>query len=217
MSESIKSEISQYIYDFNKYSNSFKENNLPRSLRFILSGKEGIGKTTLIEAIASEYNLNMIHFPKNNYSEKMIHSFFKDVNTILNKNNIIMFDNIDFNIVQKYNPQLYDLLSELIIKNDRNNIFIFTFTSLDAIPTNFTNNFHIHHHYYMEANINNIINFINDNLQGLNQNNSVKLQDIKNKFLKINHKITPGHIIPYLLLNDNFEKSLEQFFKITVK
>jgi hypothetical protein len=41
-----------------------------------------------------------------------------------------------------------------------------------------------------------------------------KLDDIKNKFLQINHKITPGYIIPYLVFNEDFEKSLERFFRV---
>jgi hypothetical protein len=44
--------------------------------------------------------------------------------------------------------------------------------------------------------------------------NENKLIEIKNNFLKINHKLTPGIIIPYLMFNEDFQKSLDRFFKI---
>ena len=214
MSNTVKTELITTVQDFNKHSNSFKEKNVPRSLRLILSGKEGIGKTTLTETIASEFEYGIIHFPKNNYSEKMIHSFFKSIN--LTTHNIITFDNIDFNSIIYYNRQLYDLLAELIIKNDKNNIFIFTFSDLNTIPSTFTSNFHIHHHYHMDTHINYIMKMISDQLNktNANENNEKKLKEIKENLLQLNHKITPGYIIPYLAFNEDFQKSLDRFFAI---
>jgi nucleoid DNA-binding protein len=209
MSKTIKKQLYTTITDFIKHSKVFDENNIPKSLRLILSGKEGIGKTTLIEAIATEVDYSLIHFPKNNYSEKMIHVFFKELNNNLHSNNIIIFDNINFSSIYEYNPQLYDLISELIIKNNKNNIFIFIFNELKSVPYVFTTNFHIHHHYHMDTNINYIMEMIQDNI-----NNESKLNIIRNNFLQLNHKITPGYIIPYLMFNEDFEKSLDRFFKI---
>jgi len=216
MSDTIKKEITSTIGDFIKHSKNFKKQNVPRSLRFILSGVEGIGKTTLIEAISSEFDYGLIHFPKNNYTEKMVHSFFKDVNTFLGKNNIIMFDGIDFDAIQNYNKQLYELLAELVIKNDNNNIFMFTFNSINSIPVTFSSNFHIHHHYHMDVNINYVMNMISNNMNQWSENDisSEELIKIKNNLLNLNHKITPGYIIPYLIFNENFQKSLERFFKV---
>jgi len=216
MSDTIKKEFVNTVNDFIKYSKNFTQHNVPRSLRFILSGIEGIGKTTFIEAIASEFDYSLIHFPKNNYNEKMIHIFFKDLNTYLNKNNIIMFDLIDFYAIQNYNKQLYELLSELVIKNDRNNIFIFTFNEINSIPVTFSSNFHIHHHYHMDTNINYVMNMIKNNLTNLSEGEITPdyLNEIKNNFLKLNHKITPGYIIPYLSFNENYQKSLDRFFRV---
>ena len=213
MSNSIKSQLISTVNDFKKYSNMFKQNNVPRSLRLILSGKEGIGKTTLIEAIASEIDYGLIHFPKNNYSEMMINAFFNELNTNISPNNIIVFDDINFNSIYEYNKQLYDLLADQIIRNDKNNIFIFTFTDLKSIEYIFTNNFHIHHHYHMDVNINYIMDMINDNIDD-DENKEVNLKIIRQNFLHINHKITLGYIIPYLLFNEDFQKSLERFFRI---
>ena len=213
MSNSIKTLLFSTITDFIKHSNMFKTNNVPRSLRLILSGKEGIGKTTLVEAIASEIDYGIIHFPKNNYSEIMIHAFFNDINNNISSNNIILFDNINFNSINEYNKQLYDLLAELIIKNDKNNIFIFIFTELKVIDFNFLSNYHIHHHYHMDVNINYIMDMINDNIYD-DVNKDIKLKNIRQNFLQLNHKITPGYIIPYLLFNEDFQKSLDRFFKI---
>jgi len=63
------------------------------------------------------------------------------------------------------------------------------------------------------------MNMIIDKLQLYNNEelNLDKVKDIKNKFLRINHKITPGYIIPYLLFNEDFEKSLDRFFQIIQK
>jgi len=212
MSETVKKELATTIYDYIKYSKSIPNKNNIKSLRLILSGIEGIGKTTLMEAIANEFDCGLIHFPKNNYSEKMIHSFFNDINN-LSDNNIIMFDNINFNSIIDYNKELYELLGELIIKNKNNNIFIFTFTDINNIPFTFTSNYHIHHHYHMDVNINNIVNLVKDQLSE-NKLDADKLNTIKNKFLQINHKITPGYIIPYLVFNEDFEKSLDKFLRI---
>jgi hypothetical protein len=44
--------------------------------------------------------------------------------------------------------------------------------------------------------------------------NKNKIIEIKNNFLQINHKLTPGIIIPYLMFNEDFQKSLDRFFKI---
>ena len=118
MSQTVKTNIVTTINDFIKNSDKFKKNNIPRSLRIILSGQEGIGKRTLIEALSTEINYRIIHFPKNEYSEKMLHTFFMNLNNIINSNNIIVFDNIDFNYIYQNNSHLYILLSELIIKND---------------------------------------------------------------------------------------------------
>lgn len=214
MSKTIKKDIFTTITDFIKHSKIFDENNLPKSLRLILSGKECIGKTTLIEALATESDYSLIHFPKNNYSEKMIHAFFNDINKNLSPNNIIVFDNINFNSIYEFNNQLYDLLCELIIKNNRNNIFIFVFNDLKSIPHIFSTNFHIHHHYHMDTNINYIMDIINDNLDESDEFREAKLKIIRNNFLQLNHKITPGYIIPYLMFNEDFGKSLDRFFKI---
>ena len=215
MSDTVKKEITTIIHDFIKYSDNFSQNNIPRSLRLILSGEEGIGKTTLLEAIATEYDYSIIHFPKNNYSEKMIHSFFSNINK-LSMNNMIVFDNIDFNAIETYNKHLYELLAELIIKNDKKNIFIFTFNHLNNIPVIFTTSYHIHHHYHMDTNISILMNFIKDNLNQWSEDelDLNKLNEIKNKIIRINHKITPGYIIPYLLFNEDFEKSLARFFRV---
>jgi len=213
MSNSVKNEFYTTVTDFIKHSNIFDENNVPKSLRLILSGKECIGKTTLIEAIATEIDYGLIHFPKNNYSEKMIHAFFKDLNKNLSPNNIIVFNDINFDSIYEHNKQLYDLLSELIIKNNKNNIFVFIFNDLKSIPIIFSTNFHIHHHYHMDTNINYIMDIINDNISN-NEFKEIKLNIIKNNFLQINHKITPGYIIPYLMFNEDFGKSLDRFFKI---
>ena len=105
MSETIKKEIIDTVSDFIKHSKSFKEHNQPRSLRIIISGKEGIGKTTLIEALATHFDYSIIHFPQNNYSEAMIHTFFKSINKTIN--NIIVFDNILFESMLQYNKELY--------------------------------------------------------------------------------------------------------------
>jgi DNA polymerase III delta prime subunit len=107
MSFTIKKELATTIYDFIKYSKNNKYKNPVNSLRLILSGVEGIGKTTLIEAIATEFDCGLIHFPKNNYSEKMIHSFFQDINK-LSENNIIIFNNIDFSSLLTYNKVLVE-------------------------------------------------------------------------------------------------------------
>ena len=80
MSDSLKNNIFQSIDDHLKLNKLNKKLNYPKSLRLIISGKESIGKTTLIESIASYFNLGLIHFPKNYYSEKMIHIFFQDIN-----------------------------------------------------------------------------------------------------------------------------------------
>jgi hypothetical protein len=180
-----------------------------------LSGEEGIGKTTLIEAIATEFDCCVIHFPINHFSDKMIYSFFKTINN-LSTTNIIVFDNFNFELIKKYNSNLYNLLSEFIIKNDKKNIFIFTFNELNNIPYTFSSNYHIHYHYHMDAHINNILNFVKDNLNEWSENelDYSKLEDIKNKFLILNHKITPGYIIPYLILNEDFKKSLDRFFRV---
>jgi hypothetical protein len=124
--------------------------------------------------------------------------------------------NIDFNAVETYNKHLYDLLAELIIKNDKKNIFIFTFNQLNNIPVIFTTTYHIHHHYHMDTNISILMNFIKDNLNQWSEDelDLNKLNEIKNKIIRINHKITPGYIIPYLLFNEDFEKSLARFFRV---
>jgi hypothetical protein len=208
MSDTVKNEIFKTIDNFTNNSSLSNNNNLPRSLRIIISGKEGIGKTTLVEAISTFFNYGIIHFPKNNYSEKMIHEFFNDINC-LPMNNIILFNNINFNIINKKNKQLYNLLCSFVNKNDKNNIFIFTFNNLDDIFESFSSNFRIHNHYYMDVHINHIMKLVGQYINDVN-----KLIEIKHKFLLLNHKLTPGYIIPYLSFNENFEKSLDRFFKI---
>jgi hypothetical protein len=213
VSNTIKKELSTLITNYIKYSKNIKNKYKIKSLRLILTGPNGIGKTTLIEALAVEFDCGLIHFPKNNYTEKMIHTFFNDINN-LSENNIIIFNNIDFNSLLIENNQLYDLFAKLIIKNSNYNIFIFTFTDISNIPYTFTTDYHIHNHYHLNPNINNIINLIKDNVEGYPEN---KLEEIKNKLLQLNHKITPGHILPYLLINDDFEKSLNLFLNLIKK
>lgn len=203
MSDTLKNDIFSTI-------DIFKNNkNILHSLRFIISGKESIGKTTLIEGIAIHFNYRIINFPKNNYSEKMIHMFFKDMSRNFPINNIILFDNIDFATIYNKNNHLYNLISEFVVKNDKNNIFIFTFNSISDIIPSFANTFHIHKHYYMESHINHIMKLISKHVK-----DPIKLINIKNNFLQINHKLTPGYIIPYLSFNEDFQKSLDRFFKI---
>lgn len=209
MSDSVKNDIFQTIDGYLKF-NKLKANKIPyQSIRLIISGKESIGKTTLIEAIATYFNLGLIHFPKNYYSEKMIHTFFQDMNHEFNGNNIILFDNIDFVTIYKKNIQIYNLLTYLITKHYKNNIFIFTFNNLESILPEFNINFNINKHFHMETHINHIMRMIGKYIKNEN-----KLIEIKNNFLKINHKLTPGIIISYLMFNEDFQKSLDRFFKI---
>ena len=210
MNYSLKKDIVDTIDAFNNHSHNFTINNVPRSLRLVFSGKEGIGKTTLIETIASEYNYGLINFPRDNYSESMIHKFFKDINTIFPERVIVLFNKIDFKHLYKTNKHLYNLIAEFVIKTDRDNLFVFTFNNLDDIPLEFCTTYHIHQQYIMEVHINNIIDMISDYLE---DEDETELKNIKDKFLSNNlHKLTPGHIIPYLMFNDNFQKSLDQFF-----
>ena len=65
----------------------------------------------------------------------------------------------------------------------------------------------INKHYHM--NNNHIIRMIVKYIDIKN-----KLIEIKNNFLQINHKLTPRIIIPYLMFNEDFQKSLDRFFKI---
>lgn len=206
MNHSLKKEIVTTIDAFNDHSNNFTINNIPRSLRLVFTGKEGIGKTTLIETIASEYNYGLINFPCDNYSESMIHKFFKDLNTIFPERVIVLFNKIDFKDLYKTNKHLYNLIAEFVIKTDRDNLFIFTFNNLDDIPMEFNTTYHVHQQYMMEVHINNIMDMISDNIE-----DEVELSKIKNKLLSFNHKLTPGYIIPYLMFNDDFQKSLDQF------
>jgi len=206
MNYSLKKEIVDTIDAFNDHSHKFTINNIPRSLRLVFTGKEGIGKTTLIETIASEYNYGLINFPRDNYSESMIHKFFKDLNTIFPERVIVLFNKIDFKDLYRTNKHLYNLIAEFVIKTDRDNLFIFTFNSLDDIPQEFNTTYHVHQQYLMEVHINNIMDMISDNIE-----DEVELSKIKNKLLSYNHKLTPGHIIPYLMFNDDFQKSLDQF------
>ena len=61
----------------------------------------------------------------------------------------------------------------------------------------------------MDVHINYVMDMISKYVQDTNE-----LNNIKNKLLKLNHKITPGFMIPYLMFNNNFQKSLDRFFKI---
>jgi len=61
----------------------------------------------------------------------------------------------------------------------------------------------------MDIHINHIIRMIGKYIDNKN-----KIIEIKNNFLQINHKLTPGIIIPYLMFNEDFQKSLDRFFKI---
>jgi thymidylate kinase len=208
MNHALKKDIVDTIDAFNSHSHNFTINNVPRSLRLVFTGKEGIGKTTLIETIASEYNYGLINFPRDNYSESMIHKFFKDINTIFPERVIVLFNKIDFKHLYKTNKHLYNLIAEFVIKTDRDNLFVFTFNDLADIPLEFCTTYHVHQQYIMEVHINNIIDMISDYIE-----DEVELKNIKDKFLSGNlHKLTPGHIIPYLMFNDNFQKSLDQFF-----
>ena len=209
MSDVLKDDIFTTVERFKNNINSSNENKMIHSLRFVISGKEGIGKTTLVETIAMRFNYRIINFPKNNYSEKMIHMFFKDMNHNFPKNNIVLFDNIDFTSIHQKNNHLYDLISEFVVKNKNHTIFIFTFNTISDIIPLFTQNFNIHKHYYMDAHINYIMKMISSQI-----NDPIKLTYIKNNFLRINHKLTPGYIIPYLSFNKDFQKSLDRFFKI---
>ena len=209
MSDSVKNDIFQLIDDHLKSNKLYEKYNYPKSIRLIISGKESIGKTTLIESIATYFNLGIIHFPKNYYSEKMIHLFFQDMNNTFNSNNIILFDNIDFDTIYSKNNQIYNLLTNLITKYNKNNIFIFTFNNLELILPEFNINFNINKHYHMDTHINHIMRMVGKYIKNEN-----KLIEIKNNFLKINHKLTPGIIIPYLMFNEDFQKSLDRFFKI---
>jgi predicted AAA+ superfamily ATPase len=209
MDETLKYDMVNTINDYLNHSEVFTKNNVPRSLRFIISGKEGIGKTTLIEAITSEYQYGLIHFPTSNYSENMVYHFFHDIDMKFPERVIVLFNNIDFNEMYNKNKSVYNLISDFVIKNNKNHLFIFTFNELSSIPENFSENFHIHHHYHMEVHINYVMEMINKYVQDTN-----KLDNIKNALLKLNHKITPGFMIPYLMFNNDFQKSLDRFFKI---
>lgn len=209
MDNTLKNDMVNTIGEYLEYSDMFTKNNVPRSLRFIISGKEGIGKTTLIEAITSEFQYGLIHFPTSNCSENMVYHFFNDIDIKFPERVIVLFNNIDFNEMYNKNKSVYNLISDFVIKNNKNNLFIFTFNELSSIPEKFSENFHIHHHYHMDVHINYVMNMISKYVQDINE-----LNNIKNNLLKLNHKITPGFIIPYLMFNNNFQKSLDRFFKI---
>ena len=209
MDDTLKCDMVNTIHDYLDHSEMFIKNNVPRSLRFILSGKEGIGKTTLIEAITSEFQYGLIHFPTSNSSESMVYNFFHDIDMKFPERVIVLFNNIDFNEMYNKNKSVYNLISDFVIKNNKNHLFIFTFNELSSIPEKFAENFHIHHHYHMEVHINYVMTMINKYVQDADE-----LNNIKNNLLKLNHKITPGFMIPYLMFNNNFQKSLDRFFKI---
>ena len=209
MDDALKVDFFNTISDYQTYSDMFTKNNVPRSLRFIISGKEGIGKTTLIEAITSEFQYGLIHFPTSNYSENMVYNFFHDIDMKFPERVIVLFNNIDFNEMYNKNKSVYNLISDFVIKNNKNHLFIFTFNELSSIPEKFAENFHIHHHYHMEVHINYVMDMISKYVQDTNE-----LNNIKNNLLKLNHKITPGFMIPYLMFNNDFQKSLDRFFKI---
>ena len=209
MDDALKVDFFNTINDYHTYSDMFTKNNVPRSLRFIISGKEGIGKTTLIEAITSEFQYGLIHFPTSNYNENMVYHFFHDIEMKFPERVIVLFNNIDFNEMYNKNKSVYNLISDYVIKNNKNHLFIFTFNELSSIPDKFAENFHIHHHYHMEVHINYVMNMISKYVQ-----DTKELNNIKNKLLKLNHKITPGFMIPYLMFNNDFQKSLDRFFKI---
>jgi hypothetical protein len=139
----------------------------------------------------------------------MINIFFHEFNTLYDGNNIIVFDNIDFNTIYMQNKNMYTLLCNHIININKKNIFIFTSNNIGSIHPDFYNNFNINKHYHMEIHINHIMRMINKYITDVN-----KLKEYKNNLLQINHKVTPGCIIPYLILNQDFQKSLDRFFKI---
>ena len=179
MSDSIKSNIIDTITEFNSTNNYY-------SIRLILSGVDGIGKNTLIEAIATTFNYGIIHFPKDNYTEKMIVSFFHSLDKYVDTNNIISFDIIDFNTLSTKNKEIYNLLVNFITKNKNKNIFIFVFNDIKDIPMYFSTHLNINQHYHLSPHINYIMKLISEYIDDNN-----KLVEIKNKFLNINHKITP--------------------------
>jgi guanylate kinase len=209
MDDALKCDMVNTIHDYLDNSEMFTKNNVPRSLRIILSGKEGIGKTTLIEAITTEFQYGLIHFPTNNFTESMVYHFFHDIEMKFPERVIVLFNNIDFNEIYNKHRNVYNLISDFVIKNNKNHLFIFTFKELSSIPNNFSENFHIHHHYHMDVHIDYVMTMINKYVQDVD-----KLNNIKNKLLNLNHKITPGFMIPYLMFNNNFQKSLDRFFKI---
>jgi hypothetical protein len=209
MDNTLKCDMVNTIQDYLDHSEMFTKNNVPRSLRFILSGKEGIGKTTLIEAITTEFQYGLIHFPTNTYTESMVYHFFHDIEMKFPERVIVLFNNIDFNEMYNKHRSVYNLISDFVIKNNKNHLFIFTFKELSSIPGKFSENFHIHHHYHMDVHIDYVMTMINKYVQDADE-----LNNIKNNLLKLNHKIMPGFIIPYLMFNNDFQKSLDRFFKI---
>ena len=209
MDSTLKNKMIDTIEDYHVHSETFDKNNVPRSHRFILSGKEGIGKSTLIEAITTEYQYGLIHFPTSNYCEDMVYRFFHDIEMKFPECVIVFFNNIDFNEMYNKNKNVYNLISDFVTKSNKNHLFIFTFNELSNIPDKFAENFHIHHHYHMDIHVDYVMEMIGKYVQDLKQ-----LDNIKNNILKTNHKITPGFIIPYLMFNNDFQKSLDKFFKL---
>jgi hypothetical protein len=63
----------------------------------------------------------------------------------------------------------------------------------------------------MDTNIDYVLNYIQDNLTDCD---TEMLNEIKNNFLQINPKIIPGNIIPYLIFNEDLQKSLDRFFRL---
>jgi hypothetical protein len=125
---------------------NFDKNYKSGSLRFILSGNDIITKNEIIEGISSEFDYGIIHFPVNNYSKLTIKLFFNQLNKNFSPRNIILFNEININSLYEYNRDAFDLLLNLVIENDKNNIFIFIFSDSN-IPCSFLSKCLSHTHY----------------------------------------------------------------------
>lgn len=91
ISDTNKKSIEKYIKNFINNDGHYSKFNISKKMCMIFYGRPGMGKTSIIKTLASEYKYNLIYTNINSLSDELLPYLYKSVP----KNSFVIFEDID--------------------------------------------------------------------------------------------------------------------------
>lgn len=135
ISDTNKQNIEKYIKNFINNDGHYAKYNISKKMCMLFYGRPGMGKTSIIKTLASEYKYNLIYANINSLSDEVLPYLYKSVP----KNSFVVFEDIDcaFSNRTEAQNETKKLDANLQKNNNTNKVTLSGFlNALDGLSSN---------------------------------------------------------------------------------